>query len=95
MEVTTAQLRKYKFAILAARNRTAAAAAGAGLLIGPASAEVINVTQITGILADMGSIFPSFATLVVAIVPTILTLAVIGFVLKFFDKILAMFDKLM
>lgn len=94
MEITQAQLRKNRDIIIAARNRIAAAGVGAGILIGPASAEVINVTQITGILSDMGDIFPSFATLVVAIVPTILTLAVIGFVLKFFDKILAMFDKL-
>ena len=62
-------------------------------LTGGASAEVINVSQITGILTDMTQIFPSFGNLVVGITPTILTLAIIGFVIKFFDKILAMIDR--
>ncbi|WP_440944969.1 hypothetical protein ACSAZL_12475 [Methanosarcina sp. T3] len=81
------------------RNISAAIAATTGglslsILTGGASASVINVSQITGILSDMGLIFPSFGDLVVAIVPTIMTLAVVGFILKFFDKILAMIDKL-
>lgn len=68
--------------------------AGLSLTAGAASAgEVINTTAITGIFNDMGLIFPSIGNLVVTILPTILTLAVLGFVVTFFDKILGMFDK--
>lgn len=59
-----------------------------------AEGAIINVTPITGILGDMGLIFPSFGTLIVTLVPTLMLLMVIGFVFKFFDKILAMLDKL-
>lgn len=70
------------------------AAAGAGVLltkvgfIAPASAEVINTTEIVEIINSMTTIFPSMGSMVIAIVPTLLILAVVGFLLGFFDSIL-------
>lgn len=74
--------------------RSAMLLGSSSLVVGAASAEVINTTAITGMLSDVGVIFPSFGNLVIALVPTLMILSVIGFVFKFFDKILAMFDRL-
>jgi len=63
-------------------------------ITGAASAgEIINTTAITGIFTDLGVIFPSMGNLVVSILPTVLTLAVVGFATGFFDKVLGIFDK--
>ncbi len=56
--------------------------------VAPASAEVINTTQITEILTSMIDIFPAIGNLVIAIVPTLITLGLVAFILKFFDEIL-------
>lgn len=70
------------------------AAAGSGVLLtkvgffAPAAAEVINTTQIVEIITSMTDIFPSMGSMVIAIVPTLLILAVVGFLLGFFDSIL-------
>lgn len=67
-------------------------------LTGSASANEsmgINVADITGVISDMTGIFPSIGAMVVAIVPTLMILAVVGFILKFFDKILAMIEKIL
>jgi hypothetical protein len=74
--------------------RSAMLLGSSSIVVGAASAEVINTTAITGMLSDVGVIFPSFGNLVIALVPTLMILSVIGFVFKFFDKILAMFDRL-
>lgn len=75
----------------------AGAAAGVGLtgivatkigFVAPASAEVINTTEIVEIMTSMTTIFPSMGSMVIAIVPTLLILAVVGFLLGFFDSIL-------
>jgi hypothetical protein len=58
-----------------------------------ASASILNTTAITGIFTDLGSIFPAIGDFIIQVMPTIMTLAVVGFVLKFFDKILSIFDK--
>lgn len=83
--------------IFANRHVQRATLAGSALIatIGGASAEggVINTTMISGIFEDLGVIFPSIGNMVVTILPTILILAVVGFAIKFFDKILAIFDK--
>jgi hypothetical protein len=82
--------------VLRNKNVQRATLVGAGVLatIGGASAgEVINTTAITGLFSDLTIIFPSMGNLVVAVLPTIMLLAVIGFALGFFDKILGIFDK--
>lgn len=58
-----------------------------------AEGNVINVTQITGMLTDIGAIFPALGNLVVQIMPTLLILGIIGFVLKFFNQIIALISK--
>lgn len=54
----------------------------------PAAAEGINTTAIVEMITSMTTIFPSMGTMVVAIVPTLLILAIVGFLLGFFDSIL-------
>ena len=65
------------------------AAAGAGL-VGSASAAIdINAT-VGPILDPWTLLIPTIINLVLAIVPAIITMAVVGFIVAFFDKILAM-----
>jgi hypothetical protein len=47
-------------------------------------------TLISGVATD---IIPAMGSLVIAIVPVVMLLAVVSFVVLFFDKILSMFDK--
>lgn len=68
---------------------------GAIGLMGSASAEVLNVTEITGIFSDLTAIFPAIGNFVVSVLPTLMMLAVVGFVLGFFDKILSVFDRVL
>jgi hypothetical protein len=64
-------------------------AAGAGL-VGTASAAVdINAT-IGPILDSVIALIPTIINLIVAIVPAVLVMAVIGFIVAFFDRILGM-----
>jgi len=67
--------------------------AGAGALIGRGSA-AMNTTAILDVLSSMGTIFPALGDVVVALVPTIMILAVVGFITGFFDKILEMVSKM-
>ena len=55
---------------------------------GLASAAV-NFTTIEELLAAVTGLIPSFMDLVVEIAPLIVTIAIIGFVLSFLDRILA------
>ena len=64
-------------------------AAGAGL-IGTATAAVdINAT-IGPILDSVIALIPTIIDLIVAIIPAILVMAVVGFVVAFFDRILSL-----
>lgn len=68
-------------------------ALGAGLagtmLVSGVSAVDVNWTPIADLLEGVGgTLLPAILNLVVAAVPIIITLAVVGFVLGFFDKIL-------
>jgi len=63
------------------------------LSIGGAAAETMNWTQITDMLAGVTTIFPSISDMIVAIVPTLMVLAVVGFVLRFFDSIIGMIES--
>lgn len=66
--------------------------AGFGALSNVGSA-ALNTTAIIETITGVTTIFPSLGDMVVGIVPTILTLAVVGFILGFFDKILGMVEK--
>jgi hypothetical protein len=58
---------------------------------GTVSAETINWTDITEIITGMAtSLIPAFVTLVLAAVPLLVILAVVGFVMQFLDRILDM-----
>jgi uncharacterized membrane protein len=47
-------------------------------------------TNLTPILNGVIALLPLFLDLIIAMVPIIITLAVVGFLLGFFDKILGM-----
>ena len=67
----------------------AALLAGSGMgLVGLAAAEV-NFTTISELIDAVTGLIPDFLDLVVAIAPLLVTVAIIGFVLKFLDRILA------
>jgi hypothetical protein len=89
---------KAKFSLLSQRNKrkifsASIGVAGVGALMGRGAAE-INTTAILDVLSSMGVIFPALGDVVVALVPTIFILAIVGFVTGFFDKILGMVDKM-
>ncbi len=47
-------------------------------------------TNLTPIIEGVTQIMPLFLDLVISMVPVVITLAVVGFLLGFFDKILGM-----
>lgn len=58
-------------------------------LAGPASAAMIDLNQTVGpILDGVSALVPSIINLIVAVVPAIIVLAVVGFIVKFLDRIL-------
>jgi hypothetical protein len=64
-------------------------AAGSALVAG-ASADVDLNATISPILDSIIELIPSIIDLIVAIVPAIIVMAVVGFIVAFFDKILGM-----
>lgn len=61
------------------------------MIVGPAAAADINWTMITDILDGLANnMFPSLITLITAAVPIIIVVTIVGFVVAFLDKILAM-----
>lgn len=59
------------------------------VLIGPASANTtVDWTEISSMLDGVTTIFPSIGAMVTGIVPTLLVLAIVGFILRFFDAII-------
>lgn len=60
------------------------------LMVGSASAAMDLNGTIGPILDSVTELIPSIVNLIVSIVPAIITLAVIGFIIGFFDKILGM-----
>ena len=61
----------------------------------PALAADIDLTATIGpLLESVAELMPGFGALIVAVLPWVILLAVVGFVLKFLDKILAIFDKI-
>ncbi len=66
------------------------AAAGSGMVAAVSAADIdINAT-IGPILESVIELIPTIIELVVAIVPAILVMAVVGFIVAFFDRILGM-----
>lgn len=84
--------KRFKQKLLSAGIVATGTGAGVAALAGVGSA-AINTTAIIGLITDATTIFPSLGDMVVAIVPTILTLCIVGFVTGFFDKILNMIDR--
>jgi hypothetical protein len=66
-----------------------ALAAGTGL-VASVSADVDLNATIGPILDSIIELIPSIIELIVAIVPAIIVMAVVGFIIAFFDKILGM-----
>jgi hypothetical protein len=48
----------------------------------------INWTYMSDLVSGVAGLFPSFVTLIVNAVPILIILAVVGFIVGFFDKIL-------
>jgi hypothetical protein len=60
-------------------------------LVSSVSAADINWTEITSILTGVAeSLFPALVTLITAAVPIIIVVTVVGFIVAFLDKILAL-----
>ena len=75
---------------LAARKVALLGLAATGLVWG-ASAEV-NLTEITNLIQAIVGIVPDLIDLVIGIAPLIVVIALIGFLVKFFPKILDMLN---
>ena len=67
----------------------AAAALGAPLLALGVSAEV-NLSGVSEVITAIVDIIPDLIDLVVGIVPIIVVIALVGFIVTFFDRILGM-----
>jgi hypothetical protein len=62
----------------------------AAVIAAPAAADVINWSNVTDILDGLVGLFPSILNLVLAVFPIIIVISIVGFVVSFLDKILAM-----
>lgn len=81
---------KVKGAILG-HPRVVTILAAFGTLASSASAASINWTEIATILEGVGTdLFPAIVTMIIAAVPILIIIAIVGFVLGFLDKILEM-----
>jgi uncharacterized protein YaaW (UPF0174 family) len=64
---------------------------GSTLMVGAASAATIDINATVGpILDSVITLIPTIINLIIAIVPAILVMAVVGFIVAFFEKILQM-----
>ena len=73
------------------KYRLAIAGATGLSLVGYASAATIDLNATLGpIIGSIVDLMPDIINLIVAIVPAVLVLAVVGFLIAFFDKILSM-----
>ena len=61
-----------------------------GLVMAASAAELDLNATIGPILDSVITLIPSILNLILAIVPVVVVMAVVGFILMFFDKILAM-----
>jgi hypothetical protein len=82
--------KRFRDSLLSARVKLmTVAVAGSGLVASASAAIDLNAT-IGPILDSIVALIPSIINLIVAIVPAIIVLAVVGFIVAFFDKILGM-----
>lgn len=76
---------------IAGRRVEIAGLAATGVMVASASATSLNINETVGpILDSVTELVPTMINLIVAIVPAIIVLAVVGFVVAFFGKILGM-----
>ena len=89
MQSETVTAEPAAFTIRERVNMRLVALSGAGslALMGAASAAV-NFTTIEELIDAVTDLIPNFLDLVVEIAPLLVTIAIVGFVLKFLDKIL-------
>ena len=65
--------------------------ASTGVMVASVSAASLDINGTVGpILDSVIEIIPTLINLIVAIVPAVIVLAVVGFIVAFFDKILGM-----
>jgi len=82
--------KRFRDSLMGARVKLmTVAVAGIGLVASASAAIDLNGT-IGPILESIVQLIPSIVGLIVAIVPAIIVLAVVGFIVAFFDKILGM-----
>jgi len=63
-------------------------------VVAPASAE-INTSAILEAINAFIAIIPGITTMITAVVPAIMTLAIVGFVLRFFNEIIGMISNVL
>jgi len=73
-----------------AKVKLAGLAASGFALAGPVAAEVDINASVGPILDSVIELIPTIVQLIVSIVPAVITLAVVGFIVAFFDRILGM-----
>jgi len=82
--------KRFRDSLLPAKVKIVSIAAGGMALVASASAAIDLNGTLGPILDSMILLIPTIIELIVAIVPAILTMAVVGFLVAFFDKILGM-----
>lgn len=82
--------KRFRDSLLPAKVKIMTIAAGAMALVATASAAVDINGTIGPILESVIAIIPTLIELIVAIVPAIIVMALVGFIVTFFDKILGM-----
>lgn len=63
------------------------------MLISPASATEVNWSEITAVIDGFVGIVPSFASMISAVMPVLLVIAMYTFIMRFWDKILDGIDS--
>lgn len=82
--------KRFRDSLLSARVKLMTAAVGGMGLVAAASADIDLNATVGPILDSVVELIPSIIGLIVAVVPAIIVLAVVGFIVSFFDKILGM-----
>lgn len=69
-----------------------AATVGSGAL----ASGYVNFTDLANTLSDIGTVlFPGLVALIVGAVPALIIIAVVGFIITFLDRILAMIERVL
>lgn len=83
--------KRFRDSLKGARVKLMIAAPAVMAIAMAASADPMDLNGTIGpILDSVTELIPSIVNLIVSIVPAIITLAVVGFIVAFFDKILSM-----